>query len=214
MKYSFVTFVLWILLIVAMPLVAQETNSLFGTDAEQGLYGAIELKLTSLKNTDAVFAGAYGGWLIDHRLMLGLGGYALLSRLRARTEAEELYSPYGLPLHTRFHYGGVMVEYFLAPSRLIHLTARSLIGGGFVGYRDGMQGGMMWGGTGYDHGPGSVFVFVVEPSVGVELNITDWIRVAAEGGYRHVGGLDDLIGLDDSDLSSFNGSLILKFGNF
>lgn len=54
-------------------------------------------------------------------------------------------------------------------------------------------------------------ISVIEPSLGIEVNVFRWMRVGLEGGYRFVSGVDRF-GLSDSDLSSPVVGLRFKFG--
>jgi len=57
------------------------------------------------------------------------------------------------------------------------------------------------------------FVFVLEPAVCAELNITNWFRLNAGVSYRLVAGIEQ-VGLSDSDFSGLNATLTFKFGRF
>ena len=57
-------------------------------------------------------------------------------------------------------------------------------------------------------------VFVVEPEIGVEVNLFKWFRLAGTGGYRFVTGADQYDGFKNGDLSCFFGKLTLRFGGF
>ena len=207
-------FAILILLALADPLIAQKQQNLFDSPIEHGFVGCIGLKLTSIKNEDAFMVGGYGGLLLDHRLMIGLGGFGMVNKMRARREAEIAYSPYQEPLYIRFGYGGLLLEYIIWPANLVHIDVRTLIGAGGVAYH---YGRFNYSGVGYmdHHGTGiSEILFVAEPGVSVELNVTDFLRIAAGASYRHVSGVADLQGLDDRDLSGFSGDFALKFGPF
>ena len=54
-------------------------------------------------------------------------------------------------------------------------------------------------------------VFVVQPSLGLEINLLQWARLSIEGGYRHVANTHTN-GIEDSDLSGFLGAVVLRFG--
>lgn len=54
-------------------------------------------------------------------------------------------------------------------------------------------------------------VFVVEPSIGAEVNVFRWFRLGLDGGYRFVSQVNTP-GLSNGDLSSPFVSLRLKFG--
>ena len=54
-------------------------------------------------------------------------------------------------------------------------------------------------------------VFVVQPSLGLEINLLQWARLSIEGGYRHVANTQTN-GIENSDLSGFLGAVVLRFG--
>ncbi|NNF35348.1 MAG: hypothetical protein HKN68_14650 [Saprospiraceae bacterium] len=54
-------------------------------------------------------------------------------------------------------------------------------------------------------------VMVIQPSVGVEINIVRWFRLGLDGGYRFTTNVDTP-NFSDSDLSSFFMGVRLKFG--
>lgn len=67
-------------------------------------------------------------------------------------------------------------------------------------------------------GPGKVIIngsddqiFTLQPTAGIEVNLLRWMRLAIEGGYRQVSGLQSEI-VDNSDFSGFVGTATLKFG--
>lgn len=69
-----------------------------------------------------------------------------------------------------------------------------------------------------DFGPGRLWlgadedrVFVVQPSVGLEVNIFRWLRLGVDGGYRFLTD-SSIAGLDDNKLSGAFGQASIKFG--
>jgi hypothetical protein len=193
---------------------AQEPETLFGSSVDHGGYGAVSLRMSSIQGSDVLLVGGYGGWLIDHRLMLGGGGYGLVTDVRASQVAQDRYNPEGDPLYVDFGYGGFMMEYMIAPNDLIHVNVQALIGGGAVSYReswyndddDWFDDDRRYGGTDV--------LFVVEPAVHAEINMTSWFRIMAGVSYRYVSGLDELRGIDTDDLRGIAGNLTFKFGAF
>lgn len=192
---------------------AQEHETLFSSPVDHGGYGGLVSKLTPIRGEMAYMLGGYGGWLIDHRLMLGLGGYGLVTNVRATAQAEQAYSPFGDPLYVEFGYGGLMLEYMLAPHRLVHVNAQLLVGAGGVNYRENWQDNWLDDNPGRRYGRTEA-LFVAEPAVNVELNLTEWMRLSAGASYRFVNGVDGLVGLENKDLSGPSGQLALKFGAF
>ncbi len=57
------------------------------------------------------------------------------------------------------------------------------------------------------------FVFVLEPAVNAELNVTTWFRLNAGVSYRFVTGVTQ-VGLDNGDFSGPTATLTFKFGTF
>ena len=141
--------------------------------------------------------------MINHTIIIGGGGYGLVNDLPAGQTAT------GKDRYVNFGYGGMTLGLVLGSNRLVHLTAHSLIGLGGIGYRY-----HDW--TGLNLGEDSVHdvVFVIQPTLGVELNVTRFFRIAAGGSYRYVIGGTDLADITADDLRGFGAELTLKFGKF
>lgn len=204
---SFVT-----LLIVAGTMQAQE-ETLLGGGFESGGYGGPVVKFTNFNGKFAVMVGGYGGWLINHSFMIGGGGYGLVTS-HYPDHPPQVSGPANLSLEgsrMEFGYGGGMLEYIFKPTSVVHSSVSLLIGAGEVSlrYHDaGTFWDMMDGYEGQKDG-----VFVLEPSVNVELNVTTFFRVNAGGSYRLVSGAS-MYGLTNKDLSGPSINLALKFGAF
>lgn len=175
------------LLPVSSPALAQEEKTLVGGELQSGGFGAPVVKISSTVDKFAVFVGGRGGWIINHTFVLGGGGYGLANDVRVPGIGSE---------RIEFGYGGLELEYINSSDNVIHFTVYTLIGGGGISTDIGEDA-----------------VFVLEPSVNAELNITTYFRINAGAGYRWVSGVDTP-GLSTSDMSAFVGQLSLKFGAF
>jgi hypothetical protein len=165
---------------------AAQERTLVGGGLESGGFGAPVVKFSDIGGEFAVFAGARGGWIINHTLVLGLGGYGLASSIGDYPGEREV----------EFGYGGLELEYINSSDDIVHFTILTLIGAGGVTAL-------------FDEGEA---VFVLEPAANLEVNVTKWFRLGAGGGYRFVSGAD--LVLSDDDLSAFFGVLTFKFGGF
>src|SRR3954451_3376641 len=95
-----------------------ETHSIHSTDPETLIsdrihssgYGGLSTQYSKFNHQDAVFLGAYGGWMINHRFMLGLGGYGLVTSHKGFGINPVINEQNKL----RMGYGGLMVEYTVA----------------------------------------------------------------------------------------------------
>ncbi len=212
--FSLLALSVFALSVLTLSASAQEQETLFSSPVEHGGFGGVVTQMTSIRGEMAAMVGGYGGWLVGHRLMIGGGGYGLVSSVRASAEAEQQYSINGEPLYVDFGYGGLMLEYIIEPSRLLHVNVQALIGGGGVNYREGWRGEFFEDDAGDRRCGNGDAVFVAEPAVNVELNVTDWMRVSAGASYRYVSGVNFITGIENKDLSGVSGQLALKFGAF
>lgn len=192
------------LILISTSLFAQE-QTLLGkyNDIHHGGFGAPVIKFTKINGEFGVLTGVRGGWLIDHTVSLGFGGYGLAtnSLLDAGFQDKNTYLSFG--------YGGFELEYVFAHDELLHLSFVGLIGGGWVDYRFHKYGVHIED----DHDNDPDYFFVAEPTINAELNVTSFFRINAGVGYRFVEG-SDVKYTSDSSLSGVSGVLQLKFGSF
>jgi len=186
------------LCLAAAPLVSQEAETLVGDKVAHGGFGGPVLRFGEFNGQAGFMLGGHGGWIIDHRFAIGGAGYGLLGRHIDVPYA----SPTGGNAYLTFGYGGLQLQYFERPLKLVHLAFSALIGVGGAEYRqDG--GGQLT--------PSST-LFVAEPGAGVALNLTPRIRVSVSGSYRIVSGVG-LAGLRNADLSGPAAALSLDFAS-
>ncbi len=175
--------------VFSAPALAQQQTLVSG-GLESGGFGAPIVRFSEINGQFAVLVGGRGGWIINHTFALGAAGYGVA------TDVQVAGNPNRRGLE--FGYGGADLEIILGSDALIHVTFNTLIGGG--SYR------LNYGGP-YDG------VFVLEPALNIDLNVTSFMRLGVGGGYRWVTDVD-IVGFTDSDFSAFFGSLVLKFGSF
>jgi hypothetical protein len=178
-------------------------ETLISDDISSGGYGGAVLMYSRILERDTLFFGGKGGWIINHHFVLGGGGFAMITRVPPPAGAPDI----GEDLRTEFGYGGLWLEYIFLPDKLVHGSIGTLLGGGSVAYsrirRTERQ----------DREVENDVVFVAEPVISVEMNISRFLRLSAGAGYRHVGSVN-LTGLRREDVSGFTGSVMLKFGRF
>jgi hypothetical protein len=185
--------------------VAAQEETLFKGGLETTGFGGPVIKYTSVHNQGAMMVGGRGGWIINHSLVIGGGGYAVVTEVDAPAGVLPLEGP----LDIEFGYGGLELEYIVDPKSLGHFGIYALIGGGAINYvkdvgpvnRSNEQAGE------------TNFVFVLEPAVNAELNVTTWCRLNAGASYRLVTGVSQS-GLKNRDLNGVTATLTFKFGNF
>lgn len=192
------------LLVAALAATASaQPQTLFGSGpVEHGGYGAVATKFTGIDGEFALFVGGQGGWIINHRLVLGGAAYGLATEHKTDLRAWD-YSR----LYLAIGYGGALISYITKWDKLAHPTFDLLIGAGDVALE------RRWDSHDSHETIDRDAFFVMEPGAHVEVNMVSWMRVAAGVSYRYVSGVSEF-GYSSADIGGVAGSLVFKFGRF
>ena len=187
-----------LVLLLSYPVMAQE-KTLFSGKIESGGYGGPLCKIGQINEETGIFVGGQGGWIMNHRLVLGGKGYGLVNEV-------EIEGSQNLKLE--FGCGGALLEYIISSDKLIHLSLQSMIGAGGVRYavKDHEE----------DHDEVNYdddAFFVLEPGVNLILNVSKNFRMGFGASYRYVNGVE-YESLTNSDLSGISAQVFFKFGDF
>lgn len=187
------------LVLSALQVSAQETEeNLFSGKYEHGGFGGPTVKVTSLNGSVGVLTGAWGAWLIDHRLALGGGWYNLVSPHSVDDDME-----------MSMDYGGFTAEYIFDPMSLVHYSVQLNIGAGVLDFSRPRVGNVANNLIVDD-----VF-FAIEPGINAEVNVLSFMRFHVGASYRIASGVDNnAFGVTDSDVGGPSFNLMLKFGKF
>lgn len=173
------------------------TENLFDGSYEHGGFGGPAAKIVSLNGSVNVMTGAWGAWLIDHRLALGGGWFSTASPHNI-----------GDSLEMDMEYSGFTAEYIFEPQSLVHYSLQLTIGGGSVDFSRPAVGNIS------NNLADDVF-FVVEPGVNAEINLLQFMRMHVGASYRFVSGMDNnRVGVTNSDIGGPSLNFTLKFGKF
>jgi hypothetical protein len=210
MKRQISTITLTVLMMLGTASMAQDGNikTIFkGGVKSSGGYGAATNKFTTIRGKYANISGLYGGWFINHKLMIGLGLAASNNNIRVPLE----YSSDPLRNLT-YQYGqfGLMTEYVIGSGKPVHLVLQGFAGAGFTLQ---YQRSDLHSGNIDDNIHDENWFVVAEPGVQVEMNVFKWMRFSPGVSYRAAFGSDGK-GLKDKDLSAVSYNATLKFGRF
>lgn len=174
-----------------------QSETLLKNDIDHGGFGGLITNFSEINNSLGVTFGGYGAWLIDHTIAIGGGGLGLTNDIKFdETQEGTRYISFG--------YGGFYLGYLNNSGRLVHFTVETFIGSGEVNLR-------------YNSDNEDLLeddrVFVLDPSVNAELNVTSFMRVTLGVGYRFVSGVNTQ-SLDDEDFSSPTIRASIRFGSF
>jgi hypothetical protein len=189
-----------VILMAASTLTFAQEQTLVSGHVDHGGFGGTAFTLTQFAGETGILTGGHGGWIIDHVVFLGGGGYGLINEIpfgQSDSGEEQFLS---------FNYGGLELGFILGSDRLIHLTAHTLLGAGTVGYR--------YHDVDFENTDNaSDLIYVIHPAVNVELNVMKFFRIGAGVNYRYVLGVDSG-GLTNDDLGGLGATVMLKFGKF
>ena len=173
-----------------------------GSKLKVGAYAGLGGAYTRLMGQDSGLVSLEGAILLDHRLSLGLAGYAF-SRTPGGPAAAD-----GSRQQFAAGYGGFAIRYSVFGGLPVYGTLGLVLGAGAVNLhrRDGWDDETSWD-DGYrdsddrawNAGRFDTFLFV-QPEIALNANVTRWLRLGATGGYRFTGGVGRF-GLSESDLN-------------
>lgn len=192
------------LLIISNALFADEETLLSG-DFDHGGFGGPSVMLTQINGEGHVLVGGRGGWIINHTITIGGGGYGLSTEFSAEIETQSTGLVNAL---LNFGYGGFEMGYIHRSERITHFDFHILIGSGAVSWRENGSGGIDTADEYYQDG-----FFVLEPSAMLEINIVKWMRANLGVSYRYINNAA-IPQIKESNLTGPSLLLGLKFGSF
>ena len=178
-----------------------------------GTYGAVVTSASRLNDGLGLLLGGRGGIILNNSFLVGAAGYGIIPTHKVNCLDVE---------HTGNHYltggyGGLFLEYAHAPNRLLHFSANTIVGMGGVTYARLGDNRHDPNAENNNRHPGS-FVFVIEPGVAMDVNLTKAFRLSLGVSYRYSPNFN--LQYENRDIvpnTAFNGlslNLIFKFGNF
>ena len=187
--------------VLAASLGAEENLEKTATEKpnKSGGFGGPVLKITKINNVFGLVVGGRAGWIYRHTYAIGGGFYGLLRDI-------EVEAP-GAEREFEFAYSGLELEYIIAPSQDVHLSAQTLIGFGGLTDRYQRFDGYYYDEYGRFGGPDDTF-FIVEPQLNIVWNMKTYLQIHFGGSYRYTRG----VGIEKLHNSDLNGpSVIVTF---
>ncbi len=166
-----------------------------------GGYWSINAGYTQIANEDALVFGTTFSYIANRILEVGISGQGIFSN-------NPMLGNYGNKVAVGAFYGGLHVAPVLFSNKAVHFTFPVLIGGGAGGYYD-YKAYEEFEIEDYDWDA----LFVIEPGVNVELNISRFLRLGIGGKYRFTNKVE-IDTMDENAFKGFTGGLTLKVGKF
>lgn len=214
-----------LLVLAAAPVLSQTTTAeepplrtLLGGNKKlhHGGWGGLTTHHTRIMDQDALLVGVRAGWMIDHRVTIGLGGHGLVTNV-GNTAYDDHLTANGEVLHRGsslyMGYGGLLIEPVIAYRSPVHITLPVIVGAGGVTYDHSSIISDEFDPHGYHEHYDAQAFFVVEPGIELELNVIPLVRVGIGASYRYTSDLH-LPATPKDALHGSNVGLSLKIGRF
>jgi len=115
--------ILIFILMIAVNLLAQdngdskEIKTIFGGDKiTHGGYGGLSINYSKIDDADAILVGARGGWIINHGISIGIGGYGFANDISYEKTINDVTNKYTLA----GGYGGLLIEPIIGANWPVH----------------------------------------------------------------------------------------------
>lgn len=174
-----------------------QDHTLAGDNGRLGGFGGPTLTFTRIASSDAVFAGARGGFIINGTVAMGVS--------LAGWHDDLVRGSDGLQHQVSLGYGGFDLEYIDHTHSVAHFTVHLTIGGGSATQDEDHSF--------FDGDSREKTFFLAEPGVGVEVNVLKFFRVNLGATYRYVHAVN-LPAFNDDDFRGLSGRLTFKLGRF
>lgn len=184
-------------------------NTLFSGDYETGGYGGVMVKYRTIDDQETVWTGARGGWIINHNLVIGGGGYGLCNQ----PKVDELGDKH---IKVAGGYGGLFVEHIFLPKNPVHFSTGVMLGAGGFSFYTSDNEDDDWDEDWDDDDHNSVesgVAFVANPWVSLDLNVLPFMRIGIEADYLIYEGVN-YGKVRDRDMGGPSVGMTFKFGSF
>lgn len=175
-----------LLMIIGLSSQAQRDETLFGRLDLTGAWFTSTYNFSFFEEDTEFFSGGSFDLEFGKDLYLGWSWHRMRDDARISSESNEFY---------RLRHNGLNVAFAPKSGRVVHPRLGFYVGSGKIEENDNRKD-RVWG---------------ITPSAGIEINVTSWFRLGAEGGYRYIADVD-FAGVNSEDFSTPFAQLQLRFG--
>lgn len=188
---------------------AQEAQTLFGNVGVEKVagFGGPWLAFTELKGTSGAMIGGKGGAVFNDQIGFGLIGMGFAGNVKFK--GDDLNGDTNADLKAVYGAGGIFLEYIVGLPKLVHLSfpVNIMVGGVKV-----EQESSSTNNSDNEKEIESSSLFVLEPGLNLELNVSRYLILGGNVSYRVVSGAN-LKNISDNNLSGLSVGVVIKFGN-
>ena len=141
-----------------------------------GGYTTLDTRFSQVDDGLAFLLGLKGGLIFNNTFSMGIGGYGLLPTAKTHFDCPVAGHENEKRNYWTGGYGALVFEYMHASGKLLHLNANTLVGFGGVSFSGHHQDNTYREKKDSEHP--SKFIFVLEPGVAAELNVSRFFRMS------------------------------------
>ncbi len=173
----------------------QTMQTLAGNNPRNAYYFQADSRFTKTSIDRALFVGGKIAWMPSDCMSFGLMGYGMTDKPIINIIEEN--SPVDAYLYAG--YGGIFMEYYFMPTEIIHFYLGTAFGLG------GVHATPVLNSTAASTNINNSIFWLVEPNMGVELNISSFLKIGVDVSYRYSElSAKDKYFAQSSDLTDFN----------
>lgn len=190
--------ILCLLFICIMPAMIVADSMEDEEDYDERWFIAPSVKMTQFNEELGTVLGLRIGWIAASSFTIEGSFYGLINDIDSPRAGSDI----------GVGYSGLSLEYSIPIGQKVHILINTMLGIGRVSYkRDYSEP------KNPDKDKLSSIIAIVEPGLGLEISITDYLRIALGGSYRSVDRVE-LKNFSNDDISGITGNIALKFGSF
>lgn len=179
---------------------AQRPKTLIGDGIEYTSgFGGFMLQFPTIDGDVTSMTGGGGAVILNNQFYIGGYGLGIADDKRVTDQT-------GTEFQMDFSHGGLFLGYVVLPNEIVHLDIGTKVGWGQISFNE----------SGAVPGPGQQIednVFVVNPTVSAEINMTTWFKFNAGLGFQFANGVDNFY-YQSNDFNGLTYNLSLLFGWF
>ena len=160
-------------------------------------YGAVTAEINNIDARANLSVGAYGGVLLNHRLLIGAAG--------SNTFLKKTIN--GSKTSFQYHTYGLYTEYHINPKSPVHLVAGIMAGAGYLDQKQTATS------TEDKYSRVGEWHAVIVPNLGLSIDVTSFMRIHTRASYNYSADPQTST-LTKENLRSVAGSVSLVFGKF
>jgi|AntRauTorckE5430_2_1112549.scaffolds.fasta_scaffold02664_1 hypothetical protein len=177
----------FVALMISATAFGQRDETLFNKLKFTGAWGGNAFNFAQIGENYTTLTGGYGGLEFGKDVFIGYGRLTSVGDFFLDNTSSDRYS---------MSYSGLLLGYAPNAHKSLHLQTNLMVGGGSL--------------RNLELNASDDFI-VVQPYVGVEVNVVRWMRIGIGGGYRAVFD-NSLPNINTANLSNAFGEVRFKFG--